>query len=88
VELYRLQDLTDDIGHLSETFITKFASLEKKEFTKLSEDVLQLFTHNAWPGNVSQLKNIIQRLSTERMIRGSHQPPAPYIPGLKLINPS
>src|SRR5699024_1521928 len=63
VELYvpPLRHRKDDISLLSEYFINNFTSTYGIENLKLDEASLDLFMAYDWPGNVRQLKNVIER---------------------------
>lgn len=60
IEVPPLRERREDIPFLAEEFLKGFSLREDKPFV-LAQEVLETFTHYAWPGNVRQLKNIIER---------------------------
>jgi DNA-binding NtrC family response regulator len=55
-----LRDIKDDIPLLVFEFIKEFCVREKKVLTA-SEEVMSIFQTYPWPGNIRQLKNIVER---------------------------
>ncbi len=55
-----LRERRDDIPLLALTFLKEFCTQEKKKID-LSVDAMQAFKEYHWPGNVRQLRNIIER---------------------------
>ncbi len=55
-----LRDRKDDIPLLASEFVSKFCAREKK-LLSISDDVVRKFHEFYWPGNVRQLKNVIER---------------------------
>jgi DNA-binding NtrC family response regulator len=55
-----LRERKDDIPLLAAAFLGEFCALEEKMLA-LSADVIQAFTEYHWPGNVRQLRNVIER---------------------------
>jgi DNA-binding NtrC family response regulator len=55
-----LRDRTDDIPILALEFVKVFCVREKKMLS-ISDDVMEFFENYNWPGNVRQLRNIIER---------------------------
>jgi len=60
IKVPSLRERKEDIPLLASSFINEFCIREKKELT-VTADVLKLFQEYSWPGNVRQLKNIIER---------------------------
>ena len=60
IKVPSLRERKDDIPLLASSFINEFCIREKKELT-VTADVLKIFQEYSWPGNVRQLKNIIER---------------------------
>ena len=56
-----LRDRKDDIPLLVSEFVKEFCIKEKKKILPVSEDVMRIFKNYQWPGNVRQLKNVIER---------------------------
>ena len=57
-----LRDRADDIPLLIERFFEHFAAKHKRRRKRMSPDALQLCQRFPWPGNVRQLRNVIERL--------------------------
>jgi DNA-binding NtrC family response regulator len=57
-----LRDRTEDIPLLVERFFEHFAAKHKRRRKSLSRDALQVCQRFPWPGNVRQLRNMIERL--------------------------
>jgi DNA-binding NtrC family response regulator len=55
-----LRERKDDIPLLTAAFLKEYSAREKKSL-QLSDDVMDLFFQYAWPGNIRQLKNVIER---------------------------
>ncbi len=55
-----LRDIKDDIPLLASEFIKEFCIREKKVLTA-SEEVISIFQAYSWPGNIRQLRNIVER---------------------------
>ena len=72
-----LRERPEDIPVLLETFSQHFAEKHhrpRRSFEPLARDILQAFS---WPGNVRQLRNIVERIvltSTARTIRAEDVP--------------
>jgi DNA-binding NtrC family response regulator len=57
-----LRERAEDIPLLIESFLEHFATRHKRRRKKLSSDAMQLCQRFPWPGNVRQLRNLIERL--------------------------
>jgi len=57
-----LRERAEDIPLLIESFLEHFTSKHKRRRKKLSTEALQLCQRFPWPGNVRQLRNMIERL--------------------------
>ncbi len=57
-----LRDRAEDIPLLVERFFAHFAAKHKRRRKTLSKEALQLCQRFPWPGNVRQLRNLIERL--------------------------
>jgi DNA-binding NtrC family response regulator len=62
IALPALRDRAEDIPLLIESFLEHFATKHKRRRKKLSGEALQLCQRFPWPGNVRQLRNMIERL--------------------------
>src|SRR5271155_5707711 len=61
IELAPLRDRLEDIPALVETFIKQSAEANKKAVPGLDNDSLEILRLFRWPGNVLQLRNVIDR---------------------------
>ncbi|MDO8542311.1 MAG: sigma-54 dependent transcriptional regulator [Opitutaceae bacterium] len=57
-----VRDRAEDIPLLIESFLAHFAGKYKRRPKTLSRDALQMCQRFPWPGNVRQLRNVIERL--------------------------
>lgn len=55
-----LRDRKDDIPLLADAFLREFCSREQKKLA-FSADVIEAFREYPWPGNIRQLRNVIER---------------------------
>ncbi|MBN8544688.1 MAG: sigma-54-dependent Fis family transcriptional regulator [Ignavibacteria bacterium] len=56
-----LRDRKEDIPHLAEHFLTKFASGMNRNIKGISKDAMEFLQSYPWPGNVRELENAIER---------------------------
>jgi two-component system response regulator PilR (NtrC family) len=56
-----LRERREDIPLLAEHFTARFAKQMGKRVAKVSEEAMSLLQGYAWPGNVRQLENVIER---------------------------
>ena len=61
LELPPLRERRDDIPLLSQHFLRKFARKSGKDLRRLSPEAINALSAYAWPGNVRQLENAIER---------------------------
>jgi len=57
-----LRERKDDIPKLAYHFLRLFCRKTGKRIEGFSDDALEVLVNNDWPGNVRQLKNVIERL--------------------------
>ena len=57
-----LRERAEDIPLLIERFFEQFAAKHKRRRKRLSSDALQVCQRFPWPGNVRQLRNVVERL--------------------------
>jgi len=62
IELPPLRDRAEDIAPLLEMFIRKFNKDFKKNIKSFSKDALAVFRQYPWPGNIRELKNMVERI--------------------------
>lgn len=56
-----LRERKDDIGLLARHFIKKFSDKQNKKIRGIDNKALNLMMEYSWPGNIRELKNIIER---------------------------
>ncbi len=77
IQMPPLRDRAEDIPLLVENFFEQFASKHQRRRKRLSADCVQLFQRFPWPGNVRQLRNLIERLvitCRESVVEVQHLP--------------
>jgi two-component system nitrogen regulation response regulator NtrX len=62
IEVPPLRERTNDIPLLAQHFLRKSSLENTKEEKKLAPDALELLKEYSWPGNVRQLKNLMERI--------------------------
>jgi two-component system nitrogen regulation response regulator NtrX len=62
IQVPSLEDRREDIPTLADYFIAAFNKSQGLPLRKLSEDAVTLLQTMQWPGNIRQLKNIIERV--------------------------
>ena len=62
IHLPPLRERKEDIPLLVEFFLREFTSNYHRDEKIVSPDFLRLLIHYAWPGNIRQLKNVIERV--------------------------
>src|SRR6266705_3269719 len=78
VYLPPLRERRSDIPLLVRTFITEFAKTHDRPFKGITPEALQILVDADWPGNVRQLRNLIESmvvLAPEGEIRSRDIPP-------------
>jgi DNA-binding NtrC family response regulator len=56
-----LRDRSEDIPPLAEFFLRKFCGEAKKPGLEISPQAMKVLTTYAWPGNIRELQNVIER---------------------------
>ena len=64
IETPTLRGRREDIGPLTEHFLSSVAVKEGRARKSISVDALELLKQEKWPGNVRQLQNVIERACT------------------------
>ncbi len=75
VNLPPLRDRIEDLQPLTEHFLEELGRQQALEPKRLEADALALLRMHSWPGNIRELKNVIEHaaiLSEENMIRAPH----------------
>ncbi|MDG1657897.1 MAG: sigma 54-interacting transcriptional regulator, partial [Crocinitomicaceae bacterium] len=81
ISLPPLRKRNDDIHLLFRKFSSDFGDKYRMPSIKLTQEAIDLVTHYSWPGNIRQLKNIVEQISvieTSREIDAITI--APYLP--------
>jgi formate hydrogenlyase transcriptional activator len=61
IEMPSLRDRKEDIPMLIEHFVKRFAERMGKQIRKIDKKTLELCQNYAWPGNIRELQNIVER---------------------------
>ena len=78
VHLPSLRERREDIPLLADSFLKEFAQMNRKRVKKLSREALEILMHYSWPGNIRELRNVIERMTVtvdSATIRQEHLPP-------------
>ncbi|MCM8533763.1 MAG: sigma-54 dependent transcriptional regulator, partial [Lentisphaeraceae bacterium] len=62
LEVPPLRDRREDIPLLTHHFISQAANKNKVELKKISPQVIHILERYTWPGNIRELKNVVERL--------------------------
>lgn len=57
-----LRERKEDIAILVESFVKHFSRLNNKKITRISDEVIDGLKKYDWPGNIRELKNIVERM--------------------------
>jgi PAS domain S-box-containing protein len=91
IQVPSLRERMDDIHLLVEYFIERYGKTAGKKFRTINKKTLDLFQAYAWPGNIRELQNVIERavilcdgdtfsVDETWLKRESHQAHGPAIP--------
>lgn len=75
IELPPLRKRSGDIPILARHFLREFSDNMNEEITDISDDAMEILCNYHWPGNIRQLRNIIQRatiLCSAHVLMPSH----------------
>ncbi|GAB4488733.1 MAG: sigma-54 dependent transcriptional regulator [Thermodesulfovibrionales bacterium] len=61
VKIPPLRERREDIESLTRHFIDKYARENKKKVSGISEEAMEILYSYAWPGNIRELRNVIER---------------------------
>ena len=61
IALPALRERRTDVPHLFSHFIAKFNARLKKSIEGIEPDAMERLTSHAWPGNIRELENVIER---------------------------
>jgi DNA-binding NtrC family response regulator len=62
IRLPPLRERGDDIPLLAERFLSEFTAQHRRDPKEVSRDAMRLLRLYAWPGNIRQLRNLMERL--------------------------
>ncbi len=89
IPLPPLRNRKEDIHLLFRKFASDFADKYRMPAIRLTEDAISLVTNYSWPGNIRQLKNIVEQISVIETDRELDQfTLAGYLPGEMSTTPS
>jgi NtrC-family two-component system response regulator AlgB len=77
IEIPPLCDHPDDVENLANTMLAFFGAQNHKLFRGFSEEAVQALRNYSWPGNIRELRNVIERaaiLSAGDIIGREHLP--------------
>ena len=78
IDLPPLRERRDDIPLLVQTFLNEFNRSNNKAVRGVDQEAMYLLEHYPWPGNIRELRNVIERatiLSDGEFIEVKHLPP-------------
>src|SRR4029077_5042738 len=61
IEIPSLRERREDIPMLVEYFIDRYARKASKQIKRINNKTLELLQSYAWPGNIRELQNVIER---------------------------
>jgi DNA-binding NtrC family response regulator len=77
IELPPLRDRREDIRDLALHFLQRYAAAYGRPPQTLTEPAIQMLENHAWPGNIRELENLVERLVVvcdEAVVDESHLP--------------
>ncbi len=77
IKLPPLRERSDDIPLLVDTFLREFCEQHQREVKEVCRETMRLLRLYAWPGNIRQLRNLMERLVVtvpDRTIQPEHLP--------------
>jgi DNA-binding NtrC family response regulator len=78
IHIPALRDHKDDIPALTQQLLADLATKHGKAARGVTDDVLDLFQSHSWPGNIRELRNILERaliVCDREVINRAHLPP-------------
>jgi transcriptional regulator with PAS, ATPase and Fis domain len=81
IEVPPLRDRIEDIPELIQLFVREFSNKYRRPIPVLDPEVMYIFLHHPWYGNIRQLRNTIEHmiiLADEEVIHPNHLPPGFY----------
>ncbi|MDC0705820.1 MULTISPECIES: sigma-54 interaction domain-containing protein [Priestia] len=77
IDIPPLRKRTEDIVKLVQQFVQEFSSKYKKKNPEISSEVMNILVNYNWPGNVQELRNVVERfilLNDGNIIKSNHLP--------------
>lgn len=77
IHLPSLRERREDVPLLADSFLREFAQMNRKRVKKMTRETLELLMHYSWPGNIRELRNVIERMTVTvdaASIRPEHLP--------------
>ncbi|MGD2013181.1 MAG: sigma 54-interacting transcriptional regulator [Desulfobacterales bacterium] len=84
IELPPLRERVEDISQIVEVFLKKLKKRHEKNIHSVHPQVLQVFENYAWPGNIRELENLMERaciLETTNVLTPESFPAELFEPG-------
>jgi DNA-binding NtrC family response regulator len=80
IELPPLRDRLDDLPLLITSFVQHYATLNNRDVIDVDEECLAALRSHSWPGNVRQLRNVIERalIVCRARVIGKHDLPEEF----------
>src|SRR6186713_2738599 len=78
IDLPPLRDRKEDIPLLAQHFLNEFNGINNKTVKAVDQDAMQILEQYPWPGNIRELRNVIERatiLADGEFIEARHLPP-------------
>jgi DNA-binding NtrC family response regulator len=78
LELPPLRERKEDIPLLVQSFLNEFNARNAKSVRAVDQEAMYLLEHYPWPGNIRELRNVIERatiLADDEFIQPKHLPP-------------
>jgi NtrC-family two-component system response regulator AlgB len=63
IDIPPLRERPDDVEMLAKTMLTFFGSQNHKTFRGFSDDALSALRNYPWPGNIRELRNVVERVA-------------------------
>jgi two-component system nitrogen regulation response regulator NtrX len=67
IKIPSLSQRKQDISELAQSFLNKYFDEKGRKAPQFSDEALMLFMRYSWPGNVRQLKNIIENIAMQTL---------------------
>jgi len=82
-----LRERKEDIPLLARYFLKEFAAAYGRRSREITDDAIQTLTRYSWPGNIRELRNVIERIvimnPTTTKFERKHLPPLVYRDGTR-----